>query len=76
MSIAYEYQVNEAVERARTRAKLRKKDYAVVRIDDGESMVVKVVPNDYTYEEEFEAFNGKVICEVFYSDLCDQEDET
>ena len=76
MSIAYEYQVNEAVELARTRAKLRKKDYAVVRIDDGESMVVKVVPNDYTHEAEFEAFNGKVICEVFYDDLCDQEDET
>lgn len=75
MSNAQEYAINEAMERARARAILNKKDYAVVRIDDGEQMVVKVVPNDYTFEAEFDAFNGKVICEVYYSDLCDQEEE-
>jgi hypothetical protein len=66
MSAAYECQVNEAVERARTRANLNKKDYAVVLIDNGEQRVIKVMPNNYTYEEEFDAFNGKVICEVYY----------
>ena len=76
MSIAYDEQVVAAHKRARDLARLNKKDYAVVRIDDGESMAVKAVPNDYTFEPEFEAFGGRLIFEVYYLDLCDQEEET
>ena len=50
-----------AIDRAKSRASAERKTYAVVLMDSGDGRAVRVCSDDYTYDAEFDAFDGRVL---------------
>jgi hypothetical protein len=53
--------VESAINRAKALAAEQGKTYAVITIDCGDGKAIRVCPDDYTYEAEFDAFDGRLL---------------
>lgn len=60
------YALVKAIEKATERCRRSKTNYCVVEIDKGDEREIDVVPERYVHYDEFEAFSGRVLVDVFY----------